>query len=403
MRVREYQDDVVAEFERKVAAGIRRIIIVAPMLRRLRLGNLRKLFRHRYGPTLPDDDVGRADLRELLLPISVSANADIKMPNAIEVWAPWMGQDEAEQLINDINRTPRRQRMLTARQLGNQLCVTNAERERLKLWTIAPYNMTDEQMKQYRQAKDIARKRRLRQLRAEYEANSANRTKPWLAAGISRATWYRQRETSASGELKCETGPSEVRLLSTADAPVSPEQAPPPKKRRAVQLATGLQPNTPTKAQKPKPQRPASGDATATPDQRTHLSQVEPDTSSGRTAELSAKAEQDLIEMVVVLRTFLRQATSTDWRKHMEIHGKWSKTLFDRRLRILKQREWVRVAGDAKGVVDRVPEGVLYEVTEKAPGAPVTPVFNQHRDAIDVGKAAREQLERLKRGTPSAA
>jgi hypothetical protein len=55
------------------------------MLRRLRLGNLRKLFRHRYGPTLPDDDAGREDLRELLLPVSVSTNADIKMPKAIEV------------------------------------------------------------------------------------------------------------------------------------------------------------------------------------------------------------------------------------------------------------------------------------------------------------------------------
>ena len=147
------------------------------MLRRLRLGNLRKLSRARYGPTLPDDDAGREDLRELLLPISVSANADIKMPNAIEVWAPWMGQDEAEQLINDINRTPRRQRMLTAKQLGKRQCVTNAQRERLKLWTIAPYDMTDEQMKEWRKAKDRERRRRLRQLRGaksrpEYEAQS---------------------------------------------------------------------------------------------------------------------------------------------------------------------------------------------------------------------------------------
>ena len=69
------------------------------MLRRLRLGNLRKLFRHRYGPILPDDDAGRAELRELLLPISVSANADRKMPKTIELWAPWMGQQEALALI----------------------------------------------------------------------------------------------------------------------------------------------------------------------------------------------------------------------------------------------------------------------------------------------------------------
>ena len=31
----------------------------AEMIRRLRLGNLRNLLRHRCGPTLPDDDAGR--------------------------------------------------------------------------------------------------------------------------------------------------------------------------------------------------------------------------------------------------------------------------------------------------------------------------------------------------------
>jgi hypothetical protein len=47
--------------------------------RRLRLANLRKLFRDRNGPILPDDDAGREYLVELLLPISVGPHADIKM------------------------------------------------------------------------------------------------------------------------------------------------------------------------------------------------------------------------------------------------------------------------------------------------------------------------------------
>jgi hypothetical protein len=196
------------------------------MMRRLRLGNLRKLFRHRYGPTVPDDDAGREDLRELLLPISVSANADLKMPNTVEVWAPWMQQQEVVALVDDINRTPRQQRMPTARQLGKRLRVTNGERERLKLWTIAASDLTAQEVLAWRRAKAGARKRRLRQSRgskprAEYEATSANRTKPWLALGISRRTWYYRRCTS----------PSAVRLRSAADTPVQPEQAQPPKKR----------------------------------------------------------------------------------------------------------------------------------------------------------------------------
>jgi hypothetical protein len=125
-----------------------------------------------------------------------------------------------------------------------------------------------------------------------------------------------------------------------------------------------------------------------------------PDTSSGRNAERATKLEQELVEMLTVLRTFLRQATSTAWREHMQTHGKWSKSAFDRRLRIVKTRGWIRVVGDAEALVDRVPEGSLFKATELAPGASVTPVLNQ---CHDVGKAAMEQLERLRRGKSSAA
>ena len=40
-------------------------------MRRLLIGDLRRIFRHRYGATLPDDDAGRDDL-ELLLRLSRS-------------------------------------------------------------------------------------------------------------------------------------------------------------------------------------------------------------------------------------------------------------------------------------------------------------------------------------------
>jgi hypothetical protein len=158
---------------------------------------------------------------------------------------------------------------------------------------------------------------------------------------------------------------------------------------------------TPTKAQKPKQQRPASVDATAK--QPTKLSQLEPDTSFGR----QTKLEQELVEMVVMLRKLLgNQSTSTDWLKQMQTHCKVSKSWFDRRLRILKQRRWVKISGDTEDVAERVPEGSLFEVTVIAPGASDPPVFNQCQDAVDVGKAAREQLERLerlKRGSSPAA
>jgi hypothetical protein len=189
------------------------------IIRRLRLGNLRTLFRHRWGPVLPDDDAGREDLRELLLPISVGPNAAIKMERAIEVWAPWMARDEATQIIDDINLTPIWHRKPTASALGQRLLLTNAERERLRVWSIAAHDMTPEQAAEHRRAKERARKRRYRRSRgskprAEYEAASLSRTKPWLALGISRRTWYRRVGTSASA----------LKLSTTEDRPV-PEQA----------------------------------------------------------------------------------------------------------------------------------------------------------------------------------
>jgi hypothetical protein len=130
------------------------------MIRRLRLGNLRKLLRDRCGYQLPDDDAGREYLYELLLPISVSPHADIKMPNAIEIWAPWMKTEEAGQLVDQINRTPIRQRKPNAKELGKRLRVINGERERLKLWTIAPFNMNKWEMLAHRRAKARERMRR---------------------------------------------------------------------------------------------------------------------------------------------------------------------------------------------------------------------------------------------------
>jgi len=40
--------------------------------------------------------------------------------------------------------------------------------------------------------------RHIAQPRADYEANSLNRTKPWEALGVSRSTWYRHRNKSAA-------------------------------------------------------------------------------------------------------------------------------------------------------------------------------------------------------------
>ena len=173
--------------------------------RRLRLGDMRRLFQHRYGVTFPDADDGREDLRLLLLPISLGQDPQRRMTNAIDLWAPWMPPNEAETLVASIVTTPLNMRRPPPDLLGKVLNVTNAQREVLRLWTIAPIDMTDEQLAEHRKAKRrnwkrAARLRVGRKTRQEYLAcNTISRDRPWLALGISRRTWYRrQRGTGTS-------------------------------------------------------------------------------------------------------------------------------------------------------------------------------------------------------------
>ena len=134
-------------------------------VRRRRLNDVRVLLRSRYGRFLPDDDAGREDLRELLLPISTGSNPSADMRIEIKHWAPWMSDKEATELIDDINRMAAWRRKPSSRDLGERMRLTNAERERLQIRTIKPFDMTDKALKEQRKAKQRDRMRRMRKRR----------------------------------------------------------------------------------------------------------------------------------------------------------------------------------------------------------------------------------------------
>ncbi len=186
------------------------------ILRRLRLGDLRRLFADRCrGPSLPDDDAGRDYLKELLLPISLGPHEAVKRPGAvklwgptdrmrreIELWAPWMSDDEARELIDEVNLMPTWQRKPKARTLGERLSVPYGERARLHLRTIGPCDMTEKAMALIRKQRKRQRDklRRQRRPRAEYLAASISQTKPWIEEGISRRAWYyRLKKANCTG------------------------------------------------------------------------------------------------------------------------------------------------------------------------------------------------------------
>ena len=226
-------------------------------VRRLRYGDVLKLIRYRYGANgVPDDDAGRPDLMELLYLASMApAGAEKKVRNNIELYAPWMQTDEVEALIQDLSLTPHYQKVRTAEQLWRLLHLTNAERERLKLWRIGPVDMTAEQLAQ--QTKERERIRRAAQRRKNgirtkeaYLAELADRPKPWLAEGISRRTWERRQKQRRNpspemSQRESETTVSKKRThLATTEQGVDAEEGPPRKRsdeeaRRARRVRIG--------------------------------------------------------------------------------------------------------------------------------------------------------------------
>ena len=186
-------------------------------LRKLRFGDVRKLIIHRYGPAgCPDDDAGRPDLMELLYLASLApAGADKKVANLTELYAPWMQPDEAEALIQHLSITPNYQKLRTAEELGRILHLTNADRERLKLWRIRPFDITAEQLaeqakERQRARREVARRKRGIRSREAYLAELASRPKPWVAEGISQRTWQRRQKKCGDCETRMSRYESEI-------------------------------------------------------------------------------------------------------------------------------------------------------------------------------------------------
>jgi hypothetical protein len=166
---------------------------------RVRLGHVRRLLRHRYGPVLPDDDAGYEDLRILL---HVKANAckpenRVRMLlNEIETSAPWLSSIKARGIAEEIAAKPLK---VTSDWLGKQLNVDADTRDRLRIWQIGAVDLDaagrKERTRERRRQRDRERKmaQRGRQPRADWLAeHSVSQTKPWEMMGISRATYYRR-------------------------------------------------------------------------------------------------------------------------------------------------------------------------------------------------------------------
>jgi hypothetical protein len=99
----------------------------------LRIHELGRLFQHRWGPTLPDDDSGREDLLIAMHHLAqTGGNPRKAMKNCADICAPWMGADDLDQMIDRVIRRPLR---WTAQKLGELVNLTEAERTHLRINT----------------------------------------------------------------------------------------------------------------------------------------------------------------------------------------------------------------------------------------------------------------------------
>jgi hypothetical protein len=159
------------------------------------LRELERLYLHRWGRHLPDDDAGRDDLH---LALAYVAGLEGKIEWAADR-APWLPREDAEALAAEISVAPR---WLKARALSERLGLTERERIALGIETIRPIDVNDETLAERTRQKDRERKARNRKLAGAPKPIPLSQSKPWEAEGISKATWYRRRKASETKSVR---------------------------------------------------------------------------------------------------------------------------------------------------------------------------------------------------------
>lgn len=170
----------------------------------LRLHDLAKIFRHRYGIELPDDDAGREDLEIAVNHLANLARPRRHIANWIGLWAPWLTAAEQSDLVGKALANPQHYK---ADGLAWRLSLKAEERRMLGITTIGAID--ENKAARAKRRRTLERERKAKQRRAKgakprkvYEAQSISNAMPWVSEGISRATWYRRKQSGETARDK---------------------------------------------------------------------------------------------------------------------------------------------------------------------------------------------------------
>ncbi|MFT4115596.1 hypothetical protein [Bradyrhizobium sp.] len=172
----------------------------ASLKAQIMLRELERLWTHRYGGVVPNDDAGADDLW-IAAQLIRARRGDVvaKVVAWARVWAPWCSAAEAAALAAHVLRRPYK---FKADTLGEKVGLTYAERQALGITTIGSTDVGPAERERLRRERYNAKRREKRRAagvkpREMYEQNSIESEAPWEAAGISRSTWQRRRRRAA--------------------------------------------------------------------------------------------------------------------------------------------------------------------------------------------------------------
>jgi hypothetical protein len=145
---------------------------------------MERLYEHRYGDALPDDDAGRGDIYLAAHHIAgLGGEFERHIERWCGLWAPWFTVAELRALLETLSQHgPER---FKAGRLGQLLGLTGLERDELKITTIRACDRTGGEQRERRRAKkaECERKRRQKIAAEEGRVLRARPGRPRKGAG----------------------------------------------------------------------------------------------------------------------------------------------------------------------------------------------------------------------------
>ncbi|MEE1611129.1 hypothetical protein [Microvirga sp. CF3016] len=191
-----------------------------PLISTLRLASIRKLLEDRRGAgfagatlVAEEERCFRGALPSILELKGRAIGPGLALSWA-ELWTPALLADCAATWVEELAAQHlARPRHLKADALGRLLELSDEERTRLRIRTIGAIDNSKRKRAAERKAKDREYQKRKRlENGATPRDRSLSASKPWEAAGVSRATWYRQQKTlETAGSASHETVSSAIK------------------------------------------------------------------------------------------------------------------------------------------------------------------------------------------------